>query len=298
MAGLRQFSYTTQERRLIARPKQVTTTAQPSSHRHRMRRRLRVNTAIWVVVFLLTIWMLLAGDNLSCDALPGLVFVVVAFVRHRVRQFRLLDESLESLLAFPNAVLFLRSFVKDQQFVWRSFVPEWMYAGSFDEKGSRTTEDLIVKSLRKFLGPVVGLGDPRDRMPRLGLHRLYCTDAEWQSAVRALSAHARLIIILSSASSGLDWELDHVRNHVPPGKLFVLTSPRVVFWRVSIGWKTQVREEWREVVTRFRQSGMTLPDEYPGDGSVIAFKTFAESYVLSARRSPRATALAIRRAIA
>lgn len=230
-------------------------------------------------------------------ALVGLTLAVAVFAQHRIRQYRVLGTSLESILAVEGFSLFLRSFRKDREFVWHSFVPEWFYWGSPTAKGSKTFEDLIWKEFERSVGPLVALGDPRDRMPHLGARRLYCASSSWQSTIQALVSPARCVLILASASAGLDWELEHLRLHCRPDRLFVLTAPRVVFWHANFGRRSKVRDEWSTVVSSFNAAGLQLPLNYPGDGSVTAFRSITDPYVIATRCRARTMAHAIAAAL-
>ena len=84
-----------------------------------------------------------------------------------------------------------------------------------------TQEEQLVKELSK-LGQCIAVGDPAETLPDLGAARIYLGN-DWQTHVADLMARSRLIVFrVGSHSPGFWWEVDCVRNVVPP--------ERVAFW--------------------------------------------------------------------
>ncbi|KOV85377.1 hypothetical protein [Nocardia sp. NRRL S-836] len=80
---------------------------------------------------------------------------------------------------------------------------------------------LLVSGLRA-LGPVIAVGRPGERLPRLGAARFYLPDDDWKSGVRELMGLCRLIVLRLGPGTGLWWEVEEARTTQPPGKLVLL----------------------------------------------------------------------------
>jgi hypothetical protein len=79
-------------------------------------------------------------------------------------------------------VLYLRSFSHDHRESSETFLPT-------------TSEEKLVRSYNR-VGPVIALGNPRERLPILGASRLYFEDESiWQPAVLYLMSISQLIVI-------------------------------------------------------------------------------------------------------
>lgn len=231
------------------------------------------------------------SKNLTVETFIGASTGLVMFLRRRLKQYRVFQTSLESILAMNEHSVFLRSFAKDQEVAWHSFAPRWLYWGT--GSGNKTPEDLFAKHFEQLVGPLVALGDPTDRIPRLGARRIYLRSTHWQSSIEALVSRARMVVIFASASTGMNWELSYIREHCRPAAILVLTPPKVVFWRVALGRRAKAREEWNAIITAFEEAGLRMPSEYPGDGAVIGFRDFRDPYLLTTKSGARAMVRAI-----
>jgi hypothetical protein len=74
---------------------------------------------------------------------------------------------------------------------------------------SMTYEQVLARAFRK-VGPFVTVGDPTERLPKLGAARTYVDDADWRGAVADLTARAGVIVLQAGESEGLAWEIEHV----------------------------------------------------------------------------------------
>jgi hypothetical protein len=112
-------------------------------------------------------------------------------------------------------VVYLRSFNVDRRLSRRPFA--WGRVASF-----RTEEEQLVEALREA-GPVVALGKPGERLPRLGARRVYVHDAEWREQVLSWLSRAALVVIHlpTNTTEGLAWEIDQ--------SLRLVARHRVVF---------------------------------------------------------------------
>lgn len=135
--------------------------------------------------------------------------------------------------AEPGArpVVYLRSFEADETpYVptlfsrrHRRVLPRGFFLLGYAVWLPKTHEERMANAL-KSVGPVVAIGDPRDRLPDLGAARLYVDDGDWQSKIIRLIERAELVVVETDASEGLLWEVDQVVQHVPCGRL-VLSIP-------------------------------------------------------------------------
>ena len=100
-------------------------------------------------------------------------------------------------------VVYLRSFQVDKRLSRRPLAIGRVIS-------SRTEEEQLVEALRES-GPVVAIGRPGERLPRLGAQRMYVEDAEWQQQILSWFTRAALVVIHVPAkpTEGLTWELEH-----------------------------------------------------------------------------------------
>jgi hypothetical protein len=131
-------------------------------------------------------------------------------------------DATEALRRDPRPpVVLLRSFADDETRFRPSFKRgEWTGAVP-----ARTYEEMLASILQPSLGPVVAIGDPRDRLPDLGAARMYLPNEEWQGAVLDLLQRAQLVIVHAGDTEGLLWETARVVELVPPDKV-LLSLPR------------------------------------------------------------------------
>jgi hypothetical protein len=126
-------------------------------------------------------------------------------------------------------VVYLRSFQVDKRLSRRPLAIGRVLA-------SRTEEEQLVEALRES-GPVVALGRPGERLPRLGAQRVYVDDADWRQQILSWFRRAALVVIHVPAkpTESLTWELEHSLNIVPLDRLVFLASRDVS----SLDWLNQ-----------------------------------------------------------
>ena len=66
---------------------------------------------------------------------------------------------------------------------------------------------------------------PGSRLPELGAARLYPRDDEWRATVSELMRRARLVVIRTGTTPGLQWEIEHAKRLVPPERLVFVSPP-------------------------------------------------------------------------
>ena len=87
------------------------------------------------------------------------------------------------------------------------------------------------------LGAAIAIGQPGERLPRLGAVRAYYQDDEWQAAVLGWMRRAQLIVLVGGASHWTLWELRQAVDRGYAGKLMLVippdrdASPREARWK-------------------------------------------------------------------
>jgi len=105
-------------------------------------------------------------------------------------------------------VLYLRSFSHDDWESSETFLPT-------------TSEEKLVRNYNR-IGPVIALGNPKERLPILGASRLYFEDNSiWQSAVLYLMSISKLIVIQAGNAPGLLQEIGFARAKLDPEKVII-----------------------------------------------------------------------------
>ena len=120
-------------------------------------------------------------------------------------------------------VLYLRSFADDGMTgagspgarVWRSI--RW-------HTQVVSVEQELARVMSR-VGPVVAIGRPGDSLPELGAARLYTREDEWRTKVTELMRQARLVVIRTGTTPGLQWEIEQATDLVPPERLVFVSLP-------------------------------------------------------------------------
>jgi hypothetical protein len=239
---------------------------------------------------------------------PFLVFLTARrFIRNRTTDVLRSKAVVESGKA---PVLYLRPFSQDDEvglyYVFLPFNPfTWKLllrpAGLFRSYGLLFTlrfsfERLLERACRD-VGPVIGIGEPGDRIPSAGMITEYVGD-NWQSRVRELVAASQLVVLRAGTTDGLMWEVDMITELVPPEKLLVYVGnggrrrSAIAWWT---GWVRVSKRTRRKFYDDFRtMSAKHFPKPLPasvGKHKFIRFDADWSPIVVSrATRSPTATA--------
>ena len=136
-------------------------------------------------------------------------------------------------------VLYLRSFEQDQAFASPSGIELQMRFGL------------------SGIGPLVALGEPEDRLPIVGVPRLYADNNSWRDQFRAWLGQAALVIIRAGLSPGLNFEIGEV-GRVTPQRIVVIPHPS--------------KKVWNEFVDRFP---LRLPRQLDG-ACLVYFRSTEE----------------------
>ena len=141
-------------------------------------------------------------------ALGGLCFVTAKRLSARLNLANKADD-------VRAPVVYLRSFYVDKSLARRPLAIGRVVSVC-------TEEEQLVNALRE-IGPVVAIGKPGERLPRLGAQRIYVGDADWQQQVRSWFTRAALVVIQvpPKPTEGVTWEIDQ--------SLSVVALDRLVF---------------------------------------------------------------------
>jgi hypothetical protein len=164
----------------------------------------------------------------------SLITAPLAF--HRFRRHR--QPSAEQLLGSDTRapVLWLRSFA-DDDLVLRDWDP------GLQGTSDRTLEDVLTSDMWTY-GPVVAVGAPGEKLPRLGASRGYFDDTKWHEAVAHWMAQACVIVLVIGKSKWIVWELENAIKHRYLSKLILVFPPKS---------GADNAERWANVLSAFRE---------------------------------------------
>jgi hypothetical protein len=112
-------------------------------------------------------------------------------------------------LRAPNVVKILETDPRAPVLYLRSF--------SDDKLGAEET----LAGCLKQLGPVIAIGKPGERIPRLGAARLQVGPKDWQDEVHRLMERAQLIVFRAGMTDGLLWEFGEASKLVKSKPLLI-----------------------------------------------------------------------------
>ena len=162
-----------------------------------------------------------------------LIGIVVVSVLSAVTANALLDSvrrqmklSIDELVkADPRPpILFLRAFYDDQVALPQ---PRYRWIAKLMILGLRPTplDQLLLEEATPY-GPVVALGNPRDRFPPYGAARGYFENKDWQQAVTDLARDARTIVLCLDETDSVWWEMGHIEGNDYLQKTLFVLPPR------------------------------------------------------------------------
>lgn len=165
----------------------------------------------------------------SCFNAVMLVTLLTLVIRFFWRFIRI---DAATLLADPEyrPIVFLRSFSDDEATVKSKHL--------FDRlmRRRRRLEEIAVSILAP-LRTTIAIGQPGERLPKLGAIRAYYPDAEWQPAILEWMRRAELIVLVAGTTEWTLWELRQAIDNGYTDKLILIVPPesrescRVIRWR-------------------------------------------------------------------
>ena len=115
-------------------------------------------------------------------------------------------------------ILLLRSFADDEAKVRPS---NFLRIISFRKL---RLEEALAKELARR-GTLVAIGQPGERLPKLGAHRLYFSDADWQTAVQNYIEKSAFVVVIGGVTPWVRWELEQIVRAQHQNKLIFVVPP-------------------------------------------------------------------------
>jgi len=159
---------------------------------------------------------------LLCGAIGGLCWTYAKRWKLRVDLAKQANDA-------RSPVIYLRSFDVDKRLARRPLnIVRFL--------SLLTEEEQLVEALRE-IGPIVAIGRPGERLPRLGAQRIYVGDKDWQQQVLSWFKSAALVVIQvpPNPTKGVTWEIDQSLNLVALDRLVFLVSRNAQ----SLDWLNQ-----------------------------------------------------------
>jgi hypothetical protein len=107
-----------------------------------------------------------------------------------------------------------------------------------------TQEEILAKNLDR-IGFCIAVGQPDERLPHLGMNRIYFTDDKWVQGVQELMKDAELIFMHAGVTPNFIKELNMVAGNVKPDKLLIYLPDKSK--KQSANFYTLFAEEWKKI---------------------------------------------------
>ena len=90
------------------------------------------------------------------------------------------------------------------------------------------TDEAEIASILQKVGPVIAIGNPGEDIPGdIGAARVQCPHDQWQAFILDWMKQAKMIVIVVSDSTGVEWELDTIRKNNFIAKTIFIISEEV-----------------------------------------------------------------------
>lgn len=182
-------------------------------------------TAALKLLLVIGVWVLLV-------LISAAIFLVARMIDH-LASF-LIRQSFSELSkrdARPP-ILFLRSFEDDQVTIERQDALFEVLAWKAMQPRIRRLDHILVEKFSRY-GPVVAIGRPGERFLPFGAARLYVNDDQWQERVIALAEKASAVVVVTSSTPGLRWEITTMLERFPEKTVFLSPPGPVVGLGIS-----------------------------------------------------------------
>jgi hypothetical protein len=122
--------------------------------------------------------------------------------------------------------------------------PFTLFLRAFDEEESRRSDDGAtyeqeLAGVLRRIGPMICVGRPQEKLPKVGALRLYVHDAHWRAVVVELLNNCAAAVVLVSGTENLRWEIMTALRIVPPERLLL-----VVHSHKSVGTEKERQVLW------------------------------------------------------
>ncbi len=119
-------------------------------------------------------------------------------------------------------VLLLRSFDDDNLPLESRFRLLWFFHAA---KEAATLEQCVVNSVWP-LGPVIAVGNPREKLNPLGAAREDIPGEQWRSRIQQYLEEAAYVVSILGSTPGLNWEYEQIEIRGNKDKVLVVLPPR------------------------------------------------------------------------
>lgn len=157
------------------------------------------------------------GVSYLLGALDGAIGCIGMMCINRARRHDAvcMSHTLKNDPRFP--IVYLRPFSEDR----KTDHP----LGTWLTMQTRSEEEQLIHVF-KDVGPVIAIGDPREKLPTLGAERTYFRNDKWQSEVLEMLGKAQFVILRAGTSKGFLWEIEMVVKLVRPEQIIILTGKK------------------------------------------------------------------------
>jgi MFS family permease len=160
-------------------------------------------------------------------------------------------------------IFYLRSFDLDEK-IGRVSIVEMLGGRSY-----ANAEQGLAKRLRRY-GPVIAIGRPGEKLPALGAARFYVSHEQWKAKVADVVRASQFVVWATGTTEGLQWEISHLLESLPPEKLIVWAHPHL------LRLLPPDREiEWQRFLAVL---GRVFPQPLPGYLGIMRFFHFDNAY--------------------
>jgi hypothetical protein len=206
--------------------------------------------------------------------IAALVYLPVARLAGRLwnRGRRQLARRLQEIRKLDTRapVLLLRSFDDDNLPLESRYRLMWFFHAA---KEACTLEECVVTSLWQ-LGPVIAVGNPREKLSPLGAAREDIPGEQWRSRIQQYLEEAAYVVSILGSTPGLNWEYEQVEMRGAKDRVLVVLPPRPVM---------EVYRRWEVFRSIFRRAASvdiflgTVPAFpllvfFPGTGAPLVFR--------------------------
>ncbi len=134
-------------------------------------------------------------------------------------------------------------------------------------------EELIAGVLNGH-GPVVAIGDPKERLPLLGAAREYATGADWRELFTARLDECNLVVAVLGDTSGLLWELETVFSQDTRARHIIFVVPPKSRGTLDAAWGRV-----HSVVERYAGRACKIDALLPPRTLLVSFKDRTITFV-------------------
>jgi hypothetical protein len=146
----------------------------------------------------------------------------------------------------------------------------------------------LVSHEAESLGPTVIIGDPGERLPRLGASREYLADKDWKTEVSKLIEETALLIFVLADTENLFWEFQTAITKGRKDRLLLIVPP--------VRREHELRSRWQHFIeTNAKLLGPGISKHLPQEPVIALFFWQGEPVlIISEKRTGWHYVLAIR----